>query len=190
MERYTEHQESGDNKTEHEQLCVLYERIVAEGGMVKEGLAPKGYIAAVGDVEDFKVALGLDPTGDEKITDEMLATMPVFLLFAYPGTGDTRVAAVQDAMEQWQESKQHTKEDEQKLQYGTFSIGGGQMNAYLPGTDEMPHQWTVEYVREGVVEFRENIPLEYPCLFGPDVADVDTLNQSIEILIKQHELEV
>lgn len=174
--------------SEDEALIALYEQILASGGMVREMTMPKGYLAAVGDIEDFRTALGLKPDDEEtEITYEMLDTLPAMLLFAHPGTGDTRVEAVADGLKGWQEGKESAKTG--RILHGSFEIAGGRMSAYMPASDHEKQQWTIEYVKDGEVVFTEYAEMTYAPVFGPDAEDVNCLNQRIEEIIAQRSLE-
>jgi hypothetical protein len=177
-----------DESREYEKLCGLYDQVNAAGGMIREYEMPKGFMAAIGDIQDFRQALGLDPDDETiEITDDMMNTLPPMLLFAYPGSGVTRVEAIQDGMKGWQDSKETMITG--RILHGSFSIGGGTMSAYMPASADDEQQWTVEFVKGGEVVFTEHIDMIYAPVFGPDVEDIDSLNRRIEVIITERNLE-
>lgn len=187
MERQGDKREKGGAR-EYEEICHLYDQIGAAGGMVREYKMPKGFMAAVADIQDFRRALGLKPDDETtEITQEMIDGLPPMLLFAYPGTGATRAEAISDGMQGWQASKETLKSG--RILHGSFSITGGVMSAYMPASADHEQQWTIEYVKEDEVVFTEFLKMEYAPIFGPDVEDVNSLNQRIGAIITERNLE-
>lgn len=184
----TAHETGEFDDTEQQQIVRLYEEIEAAGGMVREFRMPKGFLAAVGDIQDFRHALGLSPDDETtEITRDMIDGLPPMLLFAYPGSGETRPEAIRDGLKGWQASIETQASG--RILHGSFSIGGGTMSAYMPANANCPQQWTIEYIRDGKVEFTEHVEMIYAPVFGPDAEDVNTLNERIEAIIVERSLE-
>ena len=173
------------NSSEIEALRELYRQVYESGGAVREMRMGDGFVACVGDIEDFREALGL--TENEQLTQEMLEKLPPVLLFAYPGVGEARVEAVGNAFNGWRADKESPDSD--KILYGTFKIAGGEMKAYMPGNDEQKQEWTIQFVRDGEEQFTSHAEMNHQPTFGPDVEDVASLNEKIEQLIAYHGLE-
>lgn len=177
-----------DKSREYEELSSLYDQVNAAGGMIREYKMPKGFMAAVGDIRDFRQALGLDPNDETaEITSDMIDGLPPMLLFAFPGTGPTRADAIRDGMTGWNKSKESQLTG--RILHGSFSIRGGTMSAYMPASADDEQQWMVEFVKDGEVVFTEHIDMIYAPVFGPDVEDVDSLNRRIEAIIIERNLE-
>lgn len=108
MEKHTKQNYLKTEMTdEYQEICKLYEQIQSEGALVRESIMGESYLAAVADTDKFMQALGLDPNDENaEITHEMLNELPAVLLFAYPGTGKSRIEALQNGLEGWRESKE------------------------------------------------------------------------------------
>ncbi len=178
-------------RDEHDALCELYEKIYGNGMFVKEFLwQPGAYGAAVGPIDQLVQALGLESA--DGVTEETIANLPPFIPFAMPGSGDTREAAVRDAYEQMkalQEKEAAVERGEvpSGTKYGEFTLGDAKVTAYLP--DREPDEWRVTIERPDQPTVTETLRMNYAPVFGPDVSDVEALNQFIEELIVKYELE-
>jgi hypothetical protein len=107
MEKYTKGNEHRTDCDDYEEIRQLYDQINDAGGMVRELKMPKGFLAAVGDIQDYREALGLNPDDEvTEITQDMIDGLPPVLLFAFPGSGETRTEAIRDGMRGWQDSKE------------------------------------------------------------------------------------
>jgi hypothetical protein len=177
-----------DTENDYQEVCRLYEQIHSEGALVRESIIGESYLAAVADSEKFVRALGLDPDDEDiEITYGMLNELPSMLLFAYPGTGKTRSEALQSGLEGWRESKESERTG--RILHGSFEIDGGTMSAYMPATTQQERCWTIEYIKDGQNIFSETLEMIYEPVFGPDMGDVQMLNQRIEQIIVERSLE-
>lgn len=180
-----------DQYNEAAELQRLYDEIYDAQLFVREFMwNTDKFGAAVGAQQDLVEALGLKSVDD--ITSETIAELPMFIPFAMPGSGATRVDAVRDAYTQM--SKELEKREKVALGertpgsvYGTFMVGQATVTAYLP--DQAPDNWTVTIEREGEDTVTETLPMDYAPVFGPDVSDVAALNEFVEVLISKYELE-
>lgn len=187
MEKQHSKQEKSES-TEYEELCGLYDQINAEGGMVREFKMPEGFLTAVGDIRDYRRALGLNSDDETtEITRDMIDGLPAMLLFTYPGSGATRVEAIRDGMKGWQQSKETQATG--RILHGSFSIGGGTISVYMPANVDDALQWTIEYVKDDGIVFTEHVVMTYEPVFGPDAEDVSVLNERIEANITERDLE-
>ncbi len=180
-----------ERRSEEEILEALYKDVYREGMFIKEFMwRADRYGAAVGMQQDLAEALELESVDD--ITDETIESLPMFLPFAMPGSGETRVMAVRDAYEKLRDQREKdapVASGERTLGsvHGSFTIGEVVVTAYLP--DHAPDVWTVTIARDGAVYATEMLPMDYAPVFGPDVSDVAALNEFVETLVKKYELE-
>ena len=73
--------------------------------------------------------------------------------------------------------------------WGEFDIADHHFTAALPGSDTDDQVWTIVVTKLGEEVRRETIPLNYRPTYGPDVSDVDALNERIEEIVKELGLE-
>lgn len=179
------------NEQEIQDLERLYDEIYANGCFVKEFLWDKDrFGATVGTQEDLCEALGMG--ADEELTDEIIDGLSPMLLFAMPGSGATRLEAVQDAYDRVVQERDRNARIERGEQiagsvYGTFQLGEATVTAYLP--DHAPNRWTVTIERPEQEIATETLAMNYAPIFGPDVSDVAALNEFVEALIKLYGLD-
>ncbi len=68
---------------------------------------------------------------------------------------------------------------------GTFTLADHVFTCFLPRSDNDPRVWTVIVTKDGREVRREEIPLAYRPIFGPDVSDVATRDARVEEIIKE-----
>lgn len=168
---------------EYAKLCQLYEEIGEKDCFIKEFLwkedGPITYGAAVGWSKDLKAHLGMGE--DAEITAEIIADLPPLLLFAMPGTGSSRQEAVKDAYDKL--IAESEKSDDDFELYGAFEEKGYSVRALMPRTNAQPQAWVVEFSKDGEVVRREEIPMTYAPVFGPDVEDVAMLEAEVDRIL-------
>lgn len=87
---------NGESDSEFTRLTELYDELNDAGYFAHEFMwAEKKYGAAVGTWDDLTSYLGVETVDD--ITEEMMRDLPPFLLFAAPGGGLSRTAAIEEA---------------------------------------------------------------------------------------------
>lgn len=185
-----EQQPSSHEQDELDELNELYEEIYDQDLFVKEFMwSEKSYGAAVGSIADLMTNFGLKD--ESEITEEFMANIPPILMFAVPGTGDTRVDAVTKAYRGYQQLLDHENEAAAGSLpgslYGSFQLGDAKVSAYMP--DSEPDIWTVIIERPDENTVRETLPMDYAPIFGPDASDIYKLNEFIEELIVKYNLE-
>lgn len=105
---------ANEGDSEFARLEELYGELNEAGYFAHEFMWTKDkYGAAVGTLDDLAQYLGVDNPDD--ITDEMMDNLPPFIMFAAPGGGTSRVAAVENAYAQMLEIEEDrcNKEREQ-----------------------------------------------------------------------------
>ncbi len=185
-----EQQPSSHEQNELDELNKLYEEIYNQDLFVKEFMwNEKSYGAAVGSIADLMTNFGLKD--ESEITEEFMAGIPPMLMFAMPGTGYTRVDAVTNAYQEYQQLLAHENEVAAGALpgtlYGSFQLDDAKVSAYMP--DSEPDIWTVIIERPNENAIRETLPMDYAPIFGPDASDINKLNQFIEELIVKYKLE-
>jgi hypothetical protein len=160
------------------ELSIAYGKVYSAGCFVKEFAS----IAAVGEMQTL--ATVEFRTGEEVNLDE-LSMGDCMALGMWPGTGETREAAVLNGLQQVLEARQ---EDPDALSlFGQFSENGYKVEAYMPRTSAQPRQWTIKVYNEGDDEALriETVPMLYEPVFGPDVEDKAALEERVDSLMRE-----
>lgn len=78
------------------------------------------------------------------------------------------------------------KPDVQELTlYGIFSLAGHDFASYMPSRASQPQEWTLTISKDGEIVRQQYLPMDYEPRFGPDVSDVQRLNECVEVIISE-----
>lgn len=73
--------------------------------------------------------------------------------------------------------------------YGEFDLNGWHFKAEMPDSDDEPRQWTITFSNPEGLEHVRSATMLYAPIFGPDIDDVATLNETIEAVIEEYAIE-
>ncbi|HET8709707.1 MAG TPA: hypothetical protein VFL85_05540 [Candidatus Saccharimonadales bacterium] len=69
--------------------------------------------------------------------------------------------------------------------YGSFEVKGYTVRALLPQKPSQPRAWVLEFSKDDEVVRRDEIPLLYEPVLGPDVSDVATLEAEADRILRE-----
>jgi hypothetical protein len=73
--------------------------------------------------------------------------------------------------------------------YSEYDLGGWHFEATWPESDTDPLEWVLTATKDGESAIERHIPMDYRPIFGPDVGDVQSLEEALNVLIKELGLE-
>ena len=74
-------------------------------------------------------------------------------------------------------------------EWSEFTLNGWTFKAYMPTQDHEVQQWFVHVIDPNKDEHLFYVPMDYAPVFGPDVSDIEALNEAVESFIKERRIE-
>jgi hypothetical protein len=68
--------------------------------------------------------------------------------------------------------------------YGDFDYHGYKITSYMPSNTDEELVWTIQATKEGEVIKELKVKMNYRPAYGPDMSDVERLNEETEIFIE------